>query len=482
MLSKKRYYAVVVNKTVNIPVYLKGKVMSKNILSRVSIVTAVAVSLFSCSGQLSVDDEILATTQSSRGLTGYTEVWRDDFDGTSLDPNNWTIGLVDSATGDRVPGNGDAYYIGDQYASYITEDTTHVANGSLILESKEAYHPGVGANGSDLYYSSGMVMSMHKQYANKGYWEMRAKFPTGNKVWPAFWLVAEDLVWGPEWDMWEYFGYRSDCGYDAMGAHLASGTYQWSNKPNDDYGITWDTHWFHSFDATYDNTIWHTYGFEWTDTHANWYLDGQLIHTLTASESLGDEGSWPNEDMYMIINNGVKLYSDIQLDDSQVYPNYFEIDYVSYAAPDGTPVDPPEDPVDPPASEGITNADFETGVITPWTGTGEFGVKNNYPHTGVWAGYCGGASSSVEQVVAVTPSTTYVLGGWLRLDTNKEAADFGVNNFSGNDVHVTTTSKSWVYQEIEFTTGANDTTVNIYLKHASGGKKAYFDDLTLSIK
>ena len=41
------------------------------------------------------------------------------------------------------------------------------------------------------------------------------------------WLIAEDLKWGPEWDMWEYFGYRADIDppYDNMGTHLCFGEY-----------------------------------------------------------------------------------------------------------------------------------------------------------------------------------------------------------------------------------------------------------------
>ena len=45
---------------------------------------------------------------------------------------------------------------------------------------------------------------------NIGYIEPRAQFQTGKNMWPALWLVAEDLVWGPEWDAFEYFGTGPD--------------------------------------------------------------------------------------------------------------------------------------------------------------------------------------------------------------------------------------------------------------------------------
>ena len=87
------------------------------------------------------------------------------------------------------------------------------------------------------------------------------------KVWPAFWLIAEDMVWGPEWDMWEYFGFRSDVDppYDNMGMHLFST----DNK--------WKSHWLNRFDDVYDCEAWHTYGFEWTADYA------RLVQSIPAS-------------------------------------------------------------------------------------------------------------------------------------------------------------------------------------------------------
>ena len=74
-------------------------------------------------------------------------------------------------------------------------------------------------------FTSGWVHSMHRVFFNKGYVEIKAKFPSGDKVWPALWLISErDLVWGPEWDMWEYFGEKNNVGTDIMGLpHMMNG-------------------------------------------------------------------------------------------------------------------------------------------------------------------------------------------------------------------------------------------------------------------
>lgn len=243
----------------------------------------------------------------------YSLVFRDDFDQPTLNTDNWTIGLIDPETGDIVPGAKGQYLLNFGYAGYITEEDTYVRDGYLHLLNHKRTIQGIDP-GNKFKYTSGWVMSMHKVYANKGYWEMRAKFPKGDAVWPAFWLISEELVWGPEWDMFEYFGSRRPLGLDLMGMHLCYDAFP-SEK--------WSSHWIRKFDETYDNEEWHIYGFEWTEDKAVWRIDGKIVRTLI--NEIGD--LWPDEDMYMVINNGVRTASS---DKDTVYPNDFVIDYVAY--------------------------------------------------------------------------------------------------------------------------------------------------------
>ena len=56
-----------------------------------------------------------------------------------------------------------------------------------------------------------------------------------------------------------------------------------------------------------------------------WFLDGELVHQLDVS-SLGDNANqWPNEEMYIILNNGQKTDSP---DDATIWPNYLKVDYI----------------------------------------------------------------------------------------------------------------------------------------------------------
>ncbi|MHC4530576.1 MAG: glycoside hydrolase family 16 protein [Planctomycetota bacterium] len=242
---------------------------------------------------------------------GYSKVWEDTFDGTSLDTSNWTIGCKDPESGDLIAGAQGAYLLNTHYAGYITADDVWVSDGSLYLQNQKRNYTGTGPAGT-YEYTTGWIMSMHKVHFNRGYLEMRAKYPSGVKVWPAFWLIAEDLVWGPEWDIFEYFGYRPDHGYDSMVTALAY---------DEDPDIGWIANHISGYNSTYDCHRWHVYGFEWTTDYAKWYIDGLEVYHI--DNTIGN--SWPNEQMYIVLNNGVRTKSS---DKNTTWPNYMIVDYI----------------------------------------------------------------------------------------------------------------------------------------------------------
>lgn len=257
--------------------------------------------------------------------TNYTYVWGDRFSGNSLDGDKWFVGMRDPNTGDMIPGADGDYLLNNKYAGYVTEEDSFLEDGSLILQNQKRSYTGTSPAGN-YEYTTGWVTSMHRGYFNRCYIEVRAKFPTGDKLWPAIWLVSEDLVWGPEWDVWEYYGYRwgETPPEDQMGMHLMTGYEQAGNLwPNQD-PQRWNTDWLQPFDGIYDADAWHIYGWEWTDTYAKWWIDGKLVRTLYKSDTQ-DPTAWPDEDMYIILNNGVRTVSP---DTTTTWPNRLVIDYI----------------------------------------------------------------------------------------------------------------------------------------------------------
>jgi beta-glucanase (GH16 family) len=243
---------------------------------------------------------------------GYVKVWEDHFDGPTINTNYWTVGtLRDPESGDIIPGADGDFLLKDKYSGYVTEEDSYIEDGALVLRNQKRAYEGTDPAGS-YDYTSGWAMTMHKVYLNKGYIEMRAQFPSGDKVWPALWLIAEDLVWGPEWDMFEYFGQNVE-GDDVMAMHLFVG--EWDSP-------RWSTGFIFNFDQEYDCEAWHIYGFQWTEEKAVWSVDGVVKRELSSD---GFWARWPNEDMYLVFNNEVQTYAT---DQTTEWPNYLKIDYV----------------------------------------------------------------------------------------------------------------------------------------------------------
>jgi beta-glucanase (GH16 family) len=249
---------------------------------------------------------------------GYSLSWEDSFDGPEIDTTNWVVAsLRDPISGDLVPGAKGDHLLNYGYAGYITDEDTFIEDGTLVLRNQKRSYEGESPTGT-FDYTSGWVMSMHRVHFNKGYMEIRAQFPSGDKVWPAMWLISEQLVWCPEWDMWEYFGFRDELSsqYDNMGTHLCYDG--WPNQK-------WSSNFLSNFDEQYDCEAWHIYGFEWTATEAKWFLDGELVHTVTATSLGANQGLWPNEEMYIVLNNGQRSESP---DETTLWPNYLKIDFI----------------------------------------------------------------------------------------------------------------------------------------------------------
>lgn len=292
--------------------------MKKISCSVLFVQLSVIYTLYSCKGNqvtVSVDpveEEVIQDKGGNFVPEGYTKIWEDHFDEATINSANWTSGtLRDLESGDIVPGANGDHLLKDKYSGYMTEEDSYIEDKALVLRNQKRSYKGTSPAG-DYEYTSGWVMSMHKVHFNKGYIEMRAQFPSGDKVWPALWLIAEDLVWGPEWDMFEYFGKNVE-GDDVMGMHLFVGEYdsRW-----------WNTDFIHDFDKNYDCEAWHIYGFEWTEEKAVWTIDGEVKRELLSNIY---PKKWPNEEMYIVFNNEVQTYAT---DKTTQWPNYLKIDYV----------------------------------------------------------------------------------------------------------------------------------------------------------
>lgn len=95
-----------------------------------------------------------------------------------------------------------------------------------------------------------------------------------------------------------------------------------------------------------------------------------------------------------------------------------------------------------------------------------------------YAGKSTGAGAGFGQVISgLTANTTYTLTAWAKVDTAGESVDIGVKNYNGATItQVPVTSTDYSLATVTFTTGATNTSAEIYLWKVGGTGSAYGDD------
>lgn len=122
--------------------------------------------------------------------------WRyvggDEFDGTSLDTSKW-----------RAYHN--TYGDGNNELACLTPNNVKVSSGTLKITARK--QTVTCPNGSVDRYTSGFLGSrdVGRYYPRFGRFEMRARVPHAQGLWPAFWLRHRNGAGTAEVDIMEYF-------------------------------------------------------------------------------------------------------------------------------------------------------------------------------------------------------------------------------------------------------------------------------------
>lgn len=204
--------------------------------------------------------------------------------------------------------------------------------GSLIIEARDEI---IICNGNVKRYSSGQVISPFS--LAYGYFEIRAKMPNGDGLWPAFWFWSGcGSKTYSEIDVFEF------CGCNCSDFFAGS----WFETDNDgvNEGTEGATHKVKEIEIDGSNGCedFHTYGLEWTKDILGFYVDGSLKYTihnhrnynpmpiilnLAVEGCAAGCGGWHYcEDLVWETPHGCQLYcnSNTFLEGPEIY----EIDYV----------------------------------------------------------------------------------------------------------------------------------------------------------
>ncbi|MDG1806106.1 glycoside hydrolase family 16 protein [Flavicella sp.] len=271
-----------------------------------------------------VEIPVSETVIKSAVPKNYNIILKDDF--TFFDTANWSKGL----THDMDPSikmiwnkeTGGEHLLNNNYAGYVLDNNTFIANEALHLENKKETIKGTDPS-RDFGYSTGWINSLQKINFNGTengiYLKIKAKFPKGDKVWPAIWLIDDSpkRSWPPEIDIWEYFGkFFNTKKTDEMYMRYIYG--HWSNKEDHSIPIQ---HFHTDYNAS---EKWHIYGFQWTSKEMNWFIDGEKVHTKTKGKDIAKE-DWPDKQMCLVINNGLL---EVVPEGNTQFPNALVLDFL----------------------------------------------------------------------------------------------------------------------------------------------------------
>jgi beta-glucanase (GH16 family) len=266
---------------------------------------------------------------------GWKLVWQDEFEGTEIDRTKWDFDL----------GNGFFSYSANQWISgwgngelqYYTREPENasVRDGLLRIRAiKESLH-GCG-------YTSARMKTRKRDgselFAKRyGRFEIRAKLPTGQGIWPAIWMLPQQDAFGTwaasgEIDIMEARGQEPD---------KVLGTIH--------YGSSWpaNAHAGGEHEFVKGNGIgqFHAYALEWEPGEMRWYVDGKQFARQdfwwsssrvvegkgAAPRNEKDLNHWPapfDQKFYLLINLAVGGQFLGNPDATTPFPAEMQVDYV----------------------------------------------------------------------------------------------------------------------------------------------------------
>lgn len=227
--------------------------------------------------------------------------WSDDFLGEGLpDPDKWSY---------------ESGYIRNNEAQYYTdgrEENIRMEDGMLVIEARKESFEG-------FEYTSASINTSESATWTYGRFEIRAKLPAGKGVWPAAWMLGENIheVGWPacgEIDIMEYVG------FDPYTVHGYVHT--------EAYNHTRGTQRGESVELQNPNYEFHVYSIEWHEDRIDFFVDDN--HYFTFENEGGGSDVWPfDKPHYLLLNLAIGgSWGGQQGIDDSIFPQKYMIDYV----------------------------------------------------------------------------------------------------------------------------------------------------------
>jgi beta-glucanase (GH16 family) len=308
------------------------------------IVMALLVLTVSCKKDLSKPAPLQTDpTQVTTPRAG-TLVWSDEFNGTSVNTNNWNI---DNGN----PG------VNNEKEYYQSANAT-VGGGFLTITARKQT---VGGQP----YTSAKLTTAGKFTPTYGRIEASIKLPAVQGTWPAFWMLGANISQpGVGWP---------NCGeIDIMEqvntSNTVLGTMHWgiNGGQHTQYGGSFNT----------TPTGFHLYAVEWDTNSIRWYVDNNLYVTGNIANNINNTGAFHNP-FFILLNLAVGGDLPGNTINDNAMPCNMQVDYVRvYNLSGGT------GNTNPPIGQGVTLKGFNNQYVSSENGTQA--MNCNRPTASAW--------------------------------------------------------------------------------------------------
>jgi beta-glucanase (GH16 family) len=225
---------------------------------------------------------------------GWKLVWSDEFNYSGLpDTSNWRneVGFI---------RNNELQY----YTPRRIENSV-VSEGNLLIIGRKEQYDSAGN-------TSASLTTDRKLNWTYGKIETRMKLPKGQGMWPAFWMLGQNIhqVGWPrcgEIDIMEHINNED----------ILYGTLHWDNEEHVSSG--------NKIPCTI--TQFHNYAIEWDKDSIKWFLDGVKYHSVCISDSVNSTEEF-HKPHYIILNLAIGGDWPSNPDETTQFPDTVFVDYV----------------------------------------------------------------------------------------------------------------------------------------------------------
>jgi len=234
---------------------------------------------------------------------GYNLVWNDEFEGVAVNEQNWTF-----ETGNGCP---QLCGWGNNELQYYRRENAGVGDGVLTIEARRESIQGSG-------YTSARMITRNKRSFGYGRVDIRALLPKGQGIWPALWMLGNNI---------------STVGWPACGEIDIMEMVGGSGRENTVHGtLHWDYQGTHAqyggskirSSGTYADEY-HVFTIIWDPSSIRWYVNDQ--HFVTADILPASMGAF-HQEFFFIFNLAVGGNWPGNPNSETQFPQRMKVDYI----------------------------------------------------------------------------------------------------------------------------------------------------------